>query len=219
VAALKAMADRLGLVALIDRQLPASRRPLSMGTTLVLAAINRAVWPCSTRAWAVWAPRTSLPHLLALRPEALTSPYVWDQRDAVSGIAWEAIEAALTRPVVHDVQRQRDPLVDDPANVVTSLASGTARSTWAQRGHSQQTRFELRPCSLALVVARDGQIPLSADIDAGHTVDARRFPDARTASRPRLERVVGPFEDLTLVYDHGHHSQPHQAVVDQLPGP
>ena len=60
VAALKAMADRLGLVALMDRHLPLSRRPLSIGTTLLLAAINRAVWPCSKRGWAAWAQRTSL---------------------------------------------------------------------------------------------------------------------------------------------------------------
>ena len=57
VAALKAMADRLGLVALMDRHLPPSRRPLSIGTTLLLAAINRAIWPCSKRGWAAWAQR------------------------------------------------------------------------------------------------------------------------------------------------------------------
>src|SRR5262249_36304756 len=39
VAALKAMADRLGLVALIDQHCPASRRSLSLGTPLVLAAL------------------------------------------------------------------------------------------------------------------------------------------------------------------------------------
>lgn len=73
VAALKAMADRLGLVALIDRHLPTSRRPLSIGTTLVLAAINRAVWPCSKRAWAAWAQRTAVHRLFDIHPEALTS--------------------------------------------------------------------------------------------------------------------------------------------------
>jgi hypothetical protein len=83
VAALQAMADRLGLVALMDRHLPPSRRPLSIGTTLLLAAINRAVWPCSKRGWAAWAQRTSLPYLFPLRPTALTSQYFWDQMDAV----------------------------------------------------------------------------------------------------------------------------------------
>src|ERR1700751_1020266 len=85
VAALKAMADRLDLTALGDGHLPVSRRPLSIGTPLVLAAINRAVWPCSKRAWAVWAQRTSLPRLFDIHPEALTSQFFWDQMDAVSG--------------------------------------------------------------------------------------------------------------------------------------
>src|SRR5262249_47420263 len=75
VAALKAMADRLGLVALIDHHCPASRRPLSIGTTLVLAALNRAVWPCSKRAWATWAHQASVHRLFDLQPPALTSPH------------------------------------------------------------------------------------------------------------------------------------------------
>jgi len=128
VAAVKAMADRRGLVALIDRHLPASRRPLSLGTTLGLAAIKRAVWPCSTRAWAVWAQRTARPHRLALRPEALTSQDGWDPLDAVSGVAVEAIDAALTRTVVQACRRKLAPRFDAPATVFTALASGHARS-------------------------------------------------------------------------------------------
>ena len=41
-------------------RLPLSRLtapPLSIGTTLVLAALNRAVWPCAKRAWAIWRNR------------------------------------------------------------------------------------------------------------------------------------------------------------------
>ncbi|MGH8058622.1 MAG: hypothetical protein ACREOH_15500 [Candidatus Entotheonellia bacterium] len=128
VAAWKAMAERLGLVARIDRQLPASRRPLSMGTTRVLAAIKRAVWPCSKRAWASGAQRPSLHRLFAIHPEALTSQDCWDQRDAVSGVALEAIEAARTRPVVQDCQRNLATLFADTANFFTDLASDNARS-------------------------------------------------------------------------------------------
>src|SRR6266852_5847822 len=154
VAALKAMADRLDLVALIDRHLPYSRRPLSLGTTLLLAAINRAVWPCSKRSWAAWAQRTSLPHLFALRPTALTSQYFWDHMDVVSGPALEAIEAALTRKVLHQFALTLDTLFYDTSNFFTSLASTNTRSALAQRGHSKQKRTDLRPCSLALLVAR-----------------------------------------------------------------
>jgi hypothetical protein len=140
VAALQAMADRLGLVALIDHHCPPSRRPLSVGTTLVLAAIHRAVWPCSKRAWAPWAQGTSLHRLYDIRPEALTSQYVWAQMDAVSGLAVEAVEAELTRKILQDFQLKLDTLFYDTSNVFTSLDSGNERCTLAQRGHSTQKR-------------------------------------------------------------------------------
>ena len=218
VAALKAMADRLGLVALMDRHLPLSRRPLSIGTTLLLAALNRAVWPCSKRGWAAWAQRTSLPHLFTLRPAALTSQYFWDQMDAVSESALEAIEADLTRKVIQAFHFTLDTLFYDTTNFFTYIASGNERSALAQRGHSKQKRTDLRQFSLALLVARDGQIPLYAQVYEGNVVDAQQFPDSLTAIRQRVERIVGHIEDLTLVYDKGNNSKTNQALVDAGPG-
>ena len=112
--------------------------------------------------------------------------------DAVSGGAVAAIDAERTRTVVQAFQRTLDTLVYETAHFCTDLASGHARSAFAQRGHSTQTRCELRQCSLALLVARDGQVPLYADIYEGNTVDATRFPASLTAIRQRVERVVGP---------------------------
>jgi len=204
-------------VALIDRHLPYSRRPLSLGTTLLLAAINRAVWPCSKRSWAAWAQRTSLPHLFALRPTALTSQYFWDHMDVVSGPALEAIEAALTRKVLHQFALTLDTLFYDTSNFFTSLASTNTRSALAQRGHSKQKRTDLRQFSLALLVAREGQIPLYSYVYEGNKVDATQFPDSLTAIRQRVEQRVGQVEDLTLVYDKGNNSKANQALVDALP--
>jgi transposase len=217
VAALKAMADRLGLVALIDHHSPTSRRPLSIGTTLVLAAINRALWPCSKRAWASWAQRTSVHRLFDIDPTPLTSQYFWDQMDAISGLALEAIEADLTRTVVHDFQLQLDTLFYDTSNFFTYLDSGNERCTLAQRGRSKQKRYDLRQFSLALLVTREGQIPLYADVYEGNMVDATRFPASLTAIRQRVERLVGQLEDLTLVYDKGNNAKANQALVDHLP--
>ena len=212
------MADRLGLVALMDRHLPLSRRPLSIGTTLLLAAINRAVWPCSKRGWAAWAQRPSLPPLFTLRPAARTSPYFWDQMDAVLASALEAIEADLTRKVIQEFHLPLDTLFYDTTTFFPYLASGQARSTLAPRGHSKQQRPDLRQFSLALLVARDGQIPLYAHVYEGHVVDAQQFPDSLTAIRQRVERIVGPSEALTLVYDKGNNSQTNPALVDAGPG-
>jgi transposase len=217
IAALKAMADRLGLVALIDAHCPLSRRPLSIGTTLVLAALNRAVWPCSKRAWAAWAQRTSVHRLFDIHPETLTSQYFWEQMDAVSEGALAAIEADLTRKIVHDLHLKLDTLFYDTSNFFTYLASGNDRCSLAQRGHSKQKRFALRQFSLALLVTRDGQIPLYTDVYEGNMVDATRFPASLTAIRQRVEGLVGQLEDLTLVYDKGNNSKANQALVDHLP--
>jgi transposase len=217
VAALKAMADRLDLVALIDRHLPYTRRARSIGTTLLLAAMNRAVWPCSKRSWASWAERTSLAHLFALQPAVLTSQFFWDQMDVISGPALEAMEAELTRKVIHEFALTLDTLFYDTTNFFTYLASANLRSDLAQRGHSKQKRTDLRQFSLALLVARDGQIPLYASVYEGNKVDAKQFPDSLTAIRQRLEHLVGQIEDLTLVYDKGNNSKANQTLVDALP--
>ena len=217
VAALKAMADRLDLITLLDRHLPSSRRALSVGTTLLLAAINRAVWPCSKRSWANWAERTSLPHLLAFQPAALTSQYFWDQMDVVSQSALEAIESELTRKVIQEFALTLDTLFYDTSNFFTYLDSANTRSELAQRGRSKQKRTDLRQFSLALLVARDGQIPLYSYVYEGNRVDTKQFPDSLTAIRQRVEHLVGQVEDLTLVYDRGNNSKANQALVDALP--
>jgi transposase len=218
VAALKAMADRLDLVALIDRYLPYARRPLSIGTTRLLAAMNRAVWPCSKRSWAQWAERTSLSPLFALQPASLTSQYFWDQMDVVSETALEASEAELTRKVMDEFALRLDTLFYDTSNFFTYLATDNLRSELAQRGHSKQKRRDLRQFSLALLVARDSQIPLYSYVYEGNRVDAKQFPDSLTAIRQRVEQLIGHIEALTWVYDKGNNSKANQALVEALPG-
>ena len=86
-----------------------------------------------------------------------------------------------------------DTLFYDTTNFFTYIASGNDRSTLAQRGHSKQKRTDLRQFSLALLVARDGQIPLYAHVYEGNVVDAQQFPDALTAIRQRVEKRMSVF--------------------------
>jgi hypothetical protein len=81
--------------------------------------------------------------------------------------------------VVHAFQLQLATLFYDTSTFFTSRASGHERSPRAPRGHSKQKRLELRLCSLAWLVTRAGQRPLSADLYAGQTVEATRFPIGR----------------------------------------
>ena len=64
VAALFDQAAKIGLVELIDAQVPKRDQGLSVGQYLLLAAINRAAHPCSKAKLAHWYHGTVLPRLL-----------------------------------------------------------------------------------------------------------------------------------------------------------
>lgn len=218
VAALKSVADRLDVVGIIDRHIPGSRHKLSVGATLLLAAINRAIRPRSKMGWASWAKGTSIARLFpGVQVENLTSQYFWDQMDLVEENKLEAIEDDLTRKIVAELNLRLDTLFYDTTNFFTYIASSNTRSKLTQRGKSKQHRTDLRQFSLALLVSRQGQIPLCSRVYEGNTVDSRSFPQSLTLVRRRLERLVGQMEDITLVYDKGNVSRVNQAQVDAQP--
>ena len=219
VAALTAAAQRLGIVSLIDKHVPRQkhRRP-SVGTTLLLGAINRAVRPRSKRGWSAWAAETSLHRLFpGLQPRTLTSQFFWDQMNTVSLDALSAIEGELSRTVVRELGIKLDTLFYDTTNFFTYIASTNSRPKLAQRGHSKQKRADLRLFSLALLVSRDGQLPLCSQVYEGNKADSKLFPDSLSQIRNRLAALSVDIEDLTVVYDKGNLSKANQAVVDEAP--
>ena len=225
VAALKAAADRLGVVSIIDKHVPEqprgkrkSHRDVSVGTTLLLGALNRAVRPSSKRGWAAWAEQTSLHRLFpGLDVKKLTSQYFWDQMDCVSLKALRAIEGDLTRRIVDELDLKLDTLFYDATNFFTYIASTNSRPKLPQRGKSKQKRSDLRIFGLALLVSRDGQVPLCSQVYEGNCGDAKLFPDSLSRIRERLASLSLELEDLTVVYDRGNLSKANQALVDGAP--
>jgi transposase len=216
VAALKAAADRLDVISIIDRHVPESARGLSVGTTLLLAALNRAIRPRSKRGWATWAQQTSLHRLFPqVQLEQLTSQFFWDQMHCVKLEALRAIEDELTKLVVQQLGIKLDTLFYDATNFFTFIASTNVRPELPQRGHSKQKRADLRLFSLALLVSREGHIPLCSHVYEGNRVDAKSFPDSLTRIRERLAKLSVEVEQITLVYDKGNLSKANQRLMDQ----
>lgn len=215
VAALKALADRLGVVGVINKHVK-SRRKISVGTTMLLAAINRAVDPCSKRSWSNWATETSVHKLFDIDPKNLTSQHFWSCMDDIPEEALEVIESELTKRVVEDFEIKLDLLFFDPTNFFTYIASDNDRSNLARRGKNKQKRFDLRQISLALLAARDGLIPLCSRVYEGNIPDVKAFPDSLAVIRRRLEALVGNTADITLVYDKGNNSRANQAILDSI---
>jgi transposase len=218
VAALKAAADRLRVASIIDDNVKKSARGLSVGQTMVLAAMNRAVRPRSKRGWAQWAEGTSLHRLYrGLRAEKLTSEYFWDQMDCISLEALEEIEEELTGRVVSTMGVELDTLFYDTTNFFTYIATTNPKSRLTRRGRSKQKRNDLRLFSLALLVSRDGHVPICSHVYEGNRPDSKEFPASLTAIRERLEKLSVGLKDITLVYDKGNNSKRNQALVDETP--
>ena len=218
VAALKAAADRLEVISIIDRHVPRGVRGLSVGTTLLLAALNRAVRPRSKRGWSNWAALTSLHRLFpGLKVEQLTSQFFWDQMDCVPLAALRAIEDELTTVIVKQLGIKLDALFYDVTNFFTFIASTNLKPQLPQRGHSKQKRADLRLFSLALLVSREAHIPLCSHLFEGNRVDAKSFPDSLTLIRERLHKLSVDVEEVTLVYDKGNLSRANQHLVDEAP--
>jgi len=218
VAALKAVADELGVVEIIDRHVPEAARSVSVGTTLLFAAFNRAIRPRSKRAFAGWAELTSLGRFYPeLKLADFSSQFFWDQMHCVPVEALRAIEDELTQRIVQKLKIKLDTLFYDATNFFTYIASTNVRPKLPQRGHSKQKRTDLRLVSLALLVSREAHIPLCSHLYEGNRVDVRSFPDSLSLIRERLAKLSVEIDEITLVYDKGNLSKANQRLIDESP--
>lgn len=215
VAAAFRVAGALGIAEAVDRACPGRSSP-SVGTYLMLAAINRAVCARSKRAFADWYRQTALARLAPLPPELLSSQRFWEAMDRLSEEAIAGAEAEIAANALERFQLDPETLVYDTTNFATFIGSANKRNTIARRGHPKQGRRDLRLVGLALLVALDGCVPLGQRPYAGDRPDASEFPAAVSLLKRRLLELGLPGEELTLVYDKGNNSRENQALADEL---
>jgi transposase len=218
VAALKALADRLEIAQTIDRHI-AQRHPssvASVGLTLLLAAIGRAVHPTSKRGFAQWANLTTLEHLFGVRPDELTSAFFWDQMDKVSPAALAAIEREILARAVREFDVRTDLLLYDTTNFFTYIASDNEHCDLPRRGKNKQRRNDLRQLALALLVSRDGAVPVGSLVYRGNRNDVSVFAEAFATMRQQLAAMAIEIESVTFVYDKGNVSKANQERLEEV---
>ena len=103
------LAQDLGLIDLINAHVPPApvrrRTSLSVGHYLVLAAINRTIWPKSKRAFAEWYEGTVLARLVPAATEELSSQRFWDHMHLFEAHHFAPIQRELLTRI-----RERFPL-------------------------------------------------------------------------------------------------------------
>ena len=218
LAALVDLARRLQIVEHIDRHVPKRGQGPSVGTYLLVAALNRCVAPCSKAQIGAWFDATVLPRWLGrLAPRQLTSQRFWDQMDRVSREAIVAIERDLTAHLVREFDLDLRRVLFDATNFFTFLDTFNTRSTLAQRGHSKEGRASLRIVGLALLVAADFHVPLLHRTYPGNQTDAPTFASLTDAVVARYREVAKGAEHVTLVFDKGNNSQDNLDAVAESP--
>lgn len=215
LAAVWSVMARLDVVGVIDSVL--ARRAdagASVGTYIALATANRVVAPCSKAAFAHWWATTAGPRWVRMGAAALDHRRFWDAMDRLDADHLRAIEVELGARIVAEFGLDTTALVLDMTNFATYIDSTNTRAPIAQRGKAKQKRVDLRLVALALVVTRDGGVPLASHAYPGDRPDVTQFTAVITDLVTRYQALAASVESLTVVYDAGQNSAANHAVVE-----
>jgi hypothetical protein len=119
------------------------RGEVSVGTYLVLAALNRICDPRSKAGLATWWAGTALGRILAIPTAALDHRRFWDAMDRVEVEQLDRIEEALTRRMIEVFGLDTHALILDMTNFATFIDSTNPRAPVAAGGQGETAA--LRP--------------------------------------------------------------------------
>lgn len=216
LAAVWSMLQRLGVAEVIDTVVPRrADAAVSVGTYIALATANRVVAPCSKLAFADWWATTAGPRWVKTPAGALDHRRFWDAMDHLDTEALRRIETELGRRMVTEFGLDLCGLVLDMTNFATYIDSANDRAPIAQRGKAKQKRVDLRLVGLALVVTRDGGVPVVSHAYPGDRPDVTQFPTVIEELVTRYRQLTSSVESLTVVYDAGQNSADNHALIEE----
>jgi transposase len=216
LAAVWSVLQRVGVAEVVDAVVP--RRgdaAATVGTYMELATANRLVEPCSKAAFADWWATTAGPRWVRISDAALDHRRFWEAMDRLGEADLAAIEAELGRRMVAEFDLDLSGLVLDMTNFATFIDSSNDAAPIAQRGKAKQKRVDLRLVGLALVVTRDGGVPLLSHAYPGDRPDVTQFTTVIETLLARYRDLRTEVSSLTVVYDAGQNSADNHDLVEE----
>ncbi|MEA1998076.1 MAG: IS1634 family transposase, partial [Euryarchaeota archaeon] len=86
-----------------------------------------------------------------------------------------------------------------------------------KKGKSKAKRFDLNQINLALLVTKDGGIPLMHQTYEGNRHDAKKFPEVISKLADRLVMFSKNVDKVTIVFDKGNNSKASMNLLDDTP--
>ena len=169
----------------------------------------------SKRGFADWWETTAGPRWVKLDRAALDHRRFWDAMDRLGEDELREIETRLGRRMVTEFGLDLSGLALDMTNFATFIDTGNPKAPIAQRGKAKQKRTDLRLVGLALVVTRDGGVPvISHAYPERARPDVSQFPVVVDELVARYQDLIEHVESLTVVYDAGQNSADNHTAVE-----
>ena len=213
VAAAWGLLEDLGVAGIINEVAGARRADAgaSVGTYLVLAALNRLADPRSKRGFADWWAKTAASRFTKIPASVLDHRRFWDAMHAVTAEQLAEISRRIALQMVTTFRLDCSSVALDMTNFATFIDTGNGKAPLAQRGKAKQKRADLRLVGLGLVVTRDGGIPLTWHPYPGDRPDVTQFPVMVDQLRGQYEAIcaaaAAPAAGMTVVFDAGQNSE------------
>lgn len=170
VAALHKIADRIGLIDIVNSCAP-KMSGISVGHLVEIMAINRIVDPLAKTSIPKWYQTTYLPELLGVElPEESGYQTLTRAYDYLSDSAQMDIETALAEKVRKEFALEETTYLYD---ITSTFVEGKGEADILQFGHSRDMRPDRRQVNYGLVVTREWSIPLFHQAFPGNLLDSK----------------------------------------------
>ena len=209
--------SQVGLVPLVDSVIPRGKSETgpTVGEYFLYAVFNHMVDATSKRALPDWYAGTAIQVIRPVAIEELNSERYCRKWDRVKEEDLEKI-ASLFFSRIKDIEKPESGcFLFDTTNYYTYMASDTP-SELAKRGKNKEGRDWLRQVGVALLVARDSQLPLFYREYEGNRHDSKLF--GRILSEVVSSMKNACPKDLTVVFDKGMNSEGNIEAIDGMPG-
>jgi len=213
------IASQIDIVAIVDSIVPRKRNEKgpSVGEYFLYAVLNRMVEPCSKRTLPQSYQSTAIQHIRPVEIEALSSQRYWEKWERITPTQIEQIATLFFSKVRAMPGSRSDCFLFDTTNYYTYMASQTG-SELARRGKNKDGKDWLRQVGLALLVSREGRLPLFYREYEGNRHDSKVFWRVIDEVFSAMQEFADPGAGLTIVFDKGMNAQENIEQIDTRDG-
>lgn len=213
------IAGQIDLAGIVDSIVPRKKNEKgpSVGEYFLYAVLNRMVAPCSKRTLPEWFKSTAIQHIRPVDAEELSSQRYWEKWERITPAQMEQIACEFFSKVRAMPGSRTDCFLFDTTNYYSYMA-GQMESELAKRGKNKDGKDWLRQVGLALLVSREGRLPLFYREYEGNRHDSKVFWRVMDEVFSAMKGFADPGAELTVVFDKGMNAQENIEQIDSRKG-